>query len=65
MAYTSEKCFKIWDDEAGYRFEVGPDADGLDLLEIRFVDSVGKIQDRIVFDKEAARLICDAIEDLL
>jgi hypothetical protein len=46
-SYTVERVFKVWDNKQGDHVYVGPDADGLDLAELRYVDSTGKIAHRI------------------
>lgn len=63
--YSLETCKEIWNDKTGEHFEIGPDRDGLDLIEIRFVDSQGQICDRLSFTKDAAGLLCDALAELL
>lgn len=59
--YTTELIRKIWNDKDGYSIEVGPDADGLDLVEIRCRDDQGKIYARLVMTPEQARLVADAV----
>ncbi len=62
-----EKIFEIWDDK-GWHYEVGPDRDGLDLIEIRYYESnqatIDRI-DRMTFDLETAKLIHRALGELL
>jgi hypothetical protein len=59
---TVETCYKIWDDESGDRFEVCDDADGLEMTEIRYVDSDGKICSRIAIADKFLPAIFKAIE---
>lgn len=59
--YTSEVKYEIWNYDDGDRFDVGPDRDGLDLIEIRYVDHDGKIGDRLVMPKAAAKLVAEAL----
>jgi hypothetical protein len=63
--YELEKLFEIWDNKAGLHLEVGPDRDGLGLIEIRSFDDKNKIDARLSFDKAQARLIGIAINELL
>lgn len=64
MKYSMEKVYEIWNDETGERIDIGPDRDGLDLIEIRSVNGDGKIAARVSFAKEAASLICQALSEL-
>ena len=61
MDFTSETVIQVWDDQHGDRVEVGPDRDGLDLVEIRCCDRDGKIGDRITMAPERAVLVAQAI----
>lgn len=56
---------EIWDDATGECIQVGPDRDGIDLIEIRSRDDTGHIAERMSFTKEQAKLVCDAILELL
>lgn len=46
MAYSVETVIEIWNDETGEHIEVGPDRDGLDMIEIRQCSRDGKIESR-------------------
>ena len=59
--YTMELVRKIWNDKEGYSVEVGPDSDGLNLVEVRSRDDQGKIYNRFTMTPEMARLVSDAI----
>jgi hypothetical protein len=59
--FTMETMREIWDDKNGEHFEVGPDRDGLDMIEIRSRDTDNKIDARIVFPLEAAVMVAQAI----
>ena len=64
--YTLEKMFEIWDDKTGECLEVGPDRDSLGLLELREKgEGTGKILARITLDRERARLLVEALKELL
>ena len=63
--YTLERVIKVYDDSTGGHFYVGPDADGLDCVEVRSVDERGKIETRIFLGPPAlALLIAQAILEL-
>lgn len=64
MPYTLERVINIWDDESGQHIYVGPDADGLDLVELREIDSYGKITHRFTLTKEYALAVANAILEL-
>ena len=60
MKYELEKMYEIW-DERGEHFEIGPDRDGLNLIEIRVRNADNKITNRMVFEQDQAKLIIDAL----
>ena len=62
MAYTLERMFEVWDDGSGSSIEIGPDRDGLDLVEVRARDQ-GKIVARITMSKEQAALVAKALSE--
>jgi len=59
--FSLEQMFQIWDDGTGECIEVGPDRDGLGLIEIRYRLANGQIGNRIVMPKEQARLVVRAL----
>jgi hypothetical protein len=63
MGYSSETIIKVHDDETGEYVYVGPDADSLDFVELRAVDSDGKIYPgaRITMPPVQAILVAKAI----
>ena len=65
MPYTLEKHLQIYDDNSGEYIEVCPDADGLDLIDIRQCESSGKIDYRMTFSKEQALLIIKALQEII
>ncbi len=65
MGYTLETQMQIWSNESGERIEVGPDRDGLGLLEIRYVDEDGKISNRITLDGEQVPLLIKALHFMM
>ena len=60
--YTMELIRKIWNDKDGYSVEIGPDSDGLDLVEVRSRDDQGKITNRFAMTPAQALLVADAIK---
>ena len=59
--YSTEVVHRVFNDDTGEYIEVGPDADGGDLLELRQINSDGKIAARIVGEPEQMRLVAEAI----
>lgn len=64
MKLELEFMCEIW-NERGEVIEVGPDRDGLDLVEIRFRDNTRPITERISLTREQARLVIQALEHVL
>lgn len=62
MTHQIEILREIWpDDGDGERIEVGPDRDGLGLVEIRIVERNREISNRISMDRSAAQLVAKAM----
>jgi hypothetical protein len=59
-----ETLIQVWDDKHGCRVEVGPDRDGLDLVEIRSYADDGKLHTSIAMQPEQALLVAKAIFQL-
>lgn len=58
-----ETLHEIWTD--GDHYEVGPDRDGLDMIEIRYYDRNDlKCQNRLAFTEAQARLLYMALGKL-
>lgn len=55
--YSIETVYRIWQDQTGHRIEIGPDRDGLNLIEVRFYTSDSKIEASVIFTPEEAGLI--------
>lgn len=64
MSHSLEKQYQIWNDEDGSCLEVGPDRDGLSLLELRDRDEQGKIVHRFTLNWEQVPLLIKALQDL-
>lgn len=62
--FTKEHVIKVWDDSNGTHVYVGPDADGLELVELRYIDEDGEIGDRITMPSEQAVKVAEAILEL-
>lgn len=61
MKFEMETVREIWNDADKSCIEIGPDRDGLQLVEIRYRDEAHKIAERLSFPSEQARLIATAI----
>ena len=59
--YSTEIVREIWNDDTGERVCVGPDRDGLDLLEIRQMTDDGKVGQSITLTPDQARLVAAAM----
>jgi hypothetical protein len=60
--FTLETVKRVYNDTTGDYWEIGPDADALELLEIRACTSSGDIVQRITFPPEALDLLIQALE---
>jgi hypothetical protein len=59
---TLEAMYEIHDDEGHYKIQVGPDRDGLEMIELRYYNSgEPKPATSMAFTKEEASLIAEAI----
>lgn len=63
-SYSVETHVKIWNDKTGCHINVGPDRDGLDLVEIRCITSDGKEERQLVVTPEEARMLAAALIQL-
>ena len=61
--FIVEKLTKIWANDCGESFEIGPDSDSLGCVEIRHRDVDGKIYARITFPPETGKAFAQAIVD--
>jgi hypothetical protein len=64
MKFSTEVVRKVYDDEDGVYIQVGPDGDGLDLVELRVSDEESKKyygDVRITLYPAQARLLADAL----
>lgn len=59
MAVKLEIIYQLWMED-GDRIEVGPDRDGLDMIEIRSFDG-GKLETAILLDKELAKQVSECL----
>lgn len=60
-AYSHEIVHQIWNDKTGDRIEVGEDRDGLELVEIRYIDGYNKIVESVSMTMEQAVLVHAAL----
>ena len=66
MPYSMELSRRVYDDEHGACFEIGPDSDGLDCVQLRTPDATSKEyfgDVRFTVPKEMAILIGQALID--
>ena len=61
---TRERIINVYDDAIGDHIYVGPDADALDLVELRYVDPMGTIIDRITANREMMIAVAKSILEL-
>lgn len=62
MTYTKEIVIEIWDNATGDHFEVGPDRDALDMIEVRqYIGSAHECARRFAGTKEEMKLLGEAI----
>jgi hypothetical protein len=59
--YSIERHIRIYDDASGEYLEVAPDADGLDLVELRSVTGKDEIAERVVMTRQQAELVANAL----
>ena len=61
MSFSLETTRVVWCDKHGECTEVGPDRDGVGLLELRQKSSDGKIIGSVTLQTEMARLVARAM----
>ena len=59
--YSVDVVRRVWDDKTGELFEVGPDSDGLNLVQIAYKAEGCKVVNHMVFTPEQARFIAAAM----
>jgi len=59
--YSVETVYRIYNDKSGEYIEVGPDADGIDLVEVRCYTDDGKVGNRIMGTPLEMKLVAEAI----
>lgn len=62
MKISTDEVYRIWNDDTGERIEVGEDADALGLVEIRQVNSAGRVEARVTFPADYVAEIIRALE---
>lgn len=63
--YTVEHVIRVWDDKDGAHIDVCEDGDAFGLVEIRSIDTAGKIEARMTFERKQAELVAYAILEYL
>lgn len=61
MKFEMETVREIWNGEDKSCYKIGPDRDGLDCVELRYLNEEGIIKERMSFPPEQAKLIADAL----
>lgn len=65
-SYSLETLKEIWNENTGSHIEIGPDRDGLEMIEIRMYElNQEKPNNRMSFTKEETKLLFEAISELL
>ncbi len=59
--YTLETLHRIYNDKTGEYLQIGPDGDGVDMVDIRSIDPQGKEFSRVTIPLEMARLVGSAL----
>lgn len=62
--FSLELSAKVWDDDHGCFIQVGPDSDGLDLVEMKQYNEDNKCTARMIMTKREALLLAEAINTL-
>lgn len=65
VRFSMNALYEMWDDEYGEKITVGPDGDGLGLVEIRSYSHTGEIVSRITCHPHQAGLVADGIKQYL
>lgn len=60
--YSIETVRQVWNDDTGERVEIGPDRDGLDLIEIRQVTDDGVTTATVTLTREQLEKLQKCIE---
>lgn len=60
-SHTLETRYEIWNDRTGERIDVGPDRDGLDMIEIVYVGDDGVKGQCVCMTKAQAKLVAEAL----
>ena len=64
--YEMEAVYEVWDNKSGEHFAVGPDRDGLGLIEVRYFQPE-KLEcvSRLTFTPEQATMISSALDKVV
>lgn len=61
MRISVEHIIRIFDDDTGESIEVGPDSDGLDLIEIRRQSKDGKVTQNLILHPDEVKHVAEAL----
>jgi len=65
MDITKEVVIKVFNDEDGDFYQISPDPDGLDCVEVRYFDETGKPSDsRLTMPPDMALIVAEAIIEM-
>lgn len=63
--YEFEAIFRIHSNN-GYHYEVRQDPDGLGIIEIAYIDSSDRTNEKVIsMEQSAARLVIKALDEIL
>jgi hypothetical protein len=61
MTITVETKREVWEDvESGYHWRVGPDGDGLDFVEIAYIEA-GEVHTALTMRPDVARKVAECL----
>lgn len=65
--YSLESVYEIWNDQLGTHLRVGPDADGVGLIDIKYVNESGQTvpSDRLKITLDEAKLLITALQKVV
>lgn len=62
--YTVEKILRVYNNSDGWYYEIRPDTDGCDGVEIRYSDGDDKINSVAMMPRDCARHLAKAIQEV-
>ena len=64
MGFSHEVIHQLWDDKHGDRLEIGPDRDGLGLIELRYFDPANECTDSLTIVPDQIGKIVEILETI-